>query len=142
MADTLGAQEVLANHALQLERRFLDRSNPLEKCRNDAECIERYRFRHGTIYVFMALIFNDLKRATARSFALPPMLMLCCALRFFAIGPFYLTLGELYSVTKSSMCRIVHQVTSALIKYRATYSKFPSTEPLDDVIRRFYEIAG
>ena len=49
-----------------------------------------------------------------RSSALPPLLVLCVALQFYAEGAFYLLLGDYARMSRASAGRSLHAVNAAL----------------------------
>ena len=100
------------------------------------------RFRRDTIYSILTVVGPDLVRATQRSCALPPLIVLCTALRFFASGSFFMVIGDTYLVSEATVCRCVTQVTESLVNKASLYIKMPSMETLPDVKQRFYEIAS
>ena len=60
--------------------------------------------------------------------SLTPMNQLLIALRYYATGTFQLVVGDLFCITKATICRIVHKVTRAIASLRSKYVKFPSTQ--------------
>ena len=141
MAEAVAADQVL-QRSLHSQRVFLDRLNPLESLKSDTDVKARYRFFRGTIYTIMGLILPAIQRPTRKSSALPPLLMLCCALRFFATGSFYMVLGDCLNISAASMCRAVHTVAISLVELAPQYIKFPSEDALDAVKGAFFAIAG
>ena len=101
-----------------------------------------YRFRRDTIYSILNIIGGNLLRSTQRSCALPPLIVLCTALRFFASGSFFMVIGDTYLLSEATVCRCVTQVTDILVEKAATYIKMPSLDGLAEVKERFYEIAS
>ena len=142
MAETFVATRVL-ERSLRRQRVFIDRLNPLEILRSEDNVRSRYRFHTVTIYSILRLIFEDIVRPTRRSMALPLLVILCSALRFYATGSFYMVLGNCLLICPASMCRCVQTVTEALIKRSNEFIKWPcSTDALESLKERFYNIAG
>ena len=141
MAETVVADLIL-RRSLNKQRVFLDRFNPLERLRDDAEVKARFRFRRDTIYSILVTLWPFLNRPTKRSCALPPLVVLCAALRFFPSGAFFMVIGDTYFVSPASVCRCVQQVSYGLIQIAPNYIKMPSNEALPVVKQRFYEIAS
>ena len=110
MAEYIATDHVLAR-SLRAQRMFLDRFNPLERIRSEEEVHTRFRFRCPTIYFILRLILPDIRRPIRRSNALPPLVVLCCAPRYYASGSFYLVLGDCMNTSQSSYCRAIHSVT-------------------------------
>ena len=73
---------------------------------------------------------------------MPPLLVLCTALRFFATGSLYLVLTDIYDISPASVCRCVKQVTSALVAVAGQFIKMPSKEALPLIKQKFYDIAS
>ena len=141
MADTVVANTVL-KRSLRRQRLFIDRMNPLEILRSEDDVRARYRFYICTIYSILRLVFDDIRRPTRRSMSLPPLLVLCTALRFYASGSLYLVLGDCLLISPASLCRCVNIVSKALVKRSAEFIKWPSVQGLEELKNRFYDIAG
>ena len=47
----------------------------------------------------------------------------------------YRTVGNLFGVSQSSLCEIVHETCSAIVL--KTYIKFPTDDNIDNVVREF-----
>ena len=79
MVDVLlaNAQVRRRNDQLRMERRFADRSNPLESL-TPAEVKRTYRFLPATVYFITEILLGDLLSATERSNPLPPLLQVLC----------------------------------------------------------------
>ena len=138
----LVAADVALRRSLRRQRVFVDRLNPLELLRSEADVRERYRFYRPTIYFILGLVIDFIQRPTYRSEALPPLTILCCALRYFATGSFYTVLGDCIVVSKASVCRSVKAVTYALCQKANEFIKWPSEAGLAVMKEKFYQIAG
>ena len=90
----------------------------------------------------LMLIGPDITRETKRSSALPPLVVLCTALRFFACGSLLLVLGDTYWLSAATVCRFVYQVTEALLRRTEMFIKMPCEEALPTVKQEFYDIAS
>ena len=66
-------------------RPIKDRSNPIEIL-NDKECVQRFRLDKRGISFVCNLIEEDIMHTTERNNALPTIIQVCVALRFFAQG--------------------------------------------------------
>ena len=141
MADAVVAEKVL-KRSLRRQRLFVDRLNPLEVLRSEEDVRSRYRFYRSTIYSIMRLIFEDIMRLTRKSMALPPIVILCAALRFFASGSLYLVLGDCLLISPASLCRSVQIVSDALVKKLNQFIRWPTLVGMEHLKERFYEIAG
>ena len=141
MAELLAA-DITLRRSMRRQRVFIDRLNPLEILHSEEDVKERYRFFRPTIYAILRDILDDIQRPTYRSESLPPLLVLCSALRYYAIGSYYTVLGDCKRISKASVCRSVKVVTEALCKRAGQVIKWPSEEGLEVLKERFYEIAG
>lgn len=110
--------------ALRRERIFRDRTNPVDVY-DDVELYERLRFdRRGFVHL-LNLIRNDIAHPTKRNKALSPEMQLCIALRFFASGSFQNLCGDTINVHKSTACRAIFRVASAIGRLMPQYVFFP-----------------
>ena len=88
-------------------------------------------------------IEHQLEFGTQKNHALSPMNQLLLTLRFYATGTFQLVVGDTLSVHKSTVCRTLHRVTSAIAGLRADYIKFPmSQEDRQRVMSEFHRVSG
>ena len=94
MADLARVRRRIMVNSLRKQRVFRDRLNPLEWNMTEHEIKSRFRFFRPTIYFIFGLIKPLIERPTRRSVALPPLMVLCIALRFYAEGLFYLALTD------------------------------------------------
>ena len=106
-------------------RVFRDHLNPIEEL-NDSECVQRYRVDRNGILDLCQLLKNALVRSTSRVHAIPAVVQVCAALRFFAQGAFYRV--ESMGISTSSLCRIVHSVARALVARVGDFIKLPEDE--------------
>ena len=136
MADVVVGNIVL-KHSLCRQRVFLDRLNPLEMLRSEDDVRARYRFYRTTIYSILRLIINDIRRPMKRSMALPPLIVLCAALRFFASSSLYLVLGDCLLICPVSMSRCVQIVCQALVRHSGDFIKWPSLQGMEILKERF-----
>ena len=88
------------------------------------------------------LIGDDIIRATKRSAALPTLVILCTALRFFASGSLLFVLGDTYWLSAATVCRCMYQVTNALLRRSDQFIRMPSEDGLAQVKEEFYDIAS
>ena len=113
------------NH-LRRNRVFRDRLHPLDAY-NDTEIISRYRLSRPLILQLYDDIRVDIEPQTRRSHAIPGILQLFSALRFYATGTFQAVIGDSVGVHKCSVCRIVTRVTDAICRLKNRYIRFPRT---------------
>jgi hypothetical protein len=131
---------IVFNNNLRKERVFRDRQNPLEVY-NDEECVQRFRFDRQTIADICLLLYDDLKRPTSRTQSMPVVIIVCAALRFYSQGAFFRATGDCINISKSSMSRIVYQVSQALSQKVDQFIKFPKNAQLiTETKQEFYAI--
>ena len=71
------------------------------------------------------------------------MNQLLITLRFYATGSFQLVVGDLFAVDKSTVCRTVHRVTSAIAALRQKYVSFPAAgQEQHDIMQLFHSKSG
>ena len=63
-------------------------------------------------------------------------------LRYYATGTYQAVIGDLGGIHKSTMCRIIKRVTTAIASLRQRYIEFPRTyQSQQEVKANFYNIA-
>ncbi|XP_061174870.1 putative nuclease HARBI1 [Saccostrea echinata] len=139
----MAARRIIMQNIRQerIPRRLQDRSNPLESL-TEEEIFMRYRFKSVTIFFICSLIENQLEHPTKRSSALPPLLQVLLALRFFATGAFYQLIGDSLAISKSTTGRAVREVTSLLCSLARQFIRFPSIPETAEIRTKFYSLAG
>ena len=95
--------------ALQRERVFRDRTNPLDNY-SDKKMHKYYRFTRRGVMRVLDLLEPHLQNETNRSHAIDPRVKVFVALRFYATGDFYSSTSEHHGISEASVCRIVHKV--------------------------------
>ena len=130
------------NHQnIRRNRIFRDRLHPLDAY-NDDEIIRRYRLSRELIINLYDQIGADLEPETLRNHAIPGMLQIFVALRFYACGSFQAVVGDGIGIHKSSVSRIITRVTQRLVRLRNRFIKFPRN--INDIMsskQDFHEIA-
>ena len=125
-------QIIQDRHAnIRRNRVFRDRLNPLDAY-NDREIVARYRLSRQMIIKLYDLIGADLEPQTHRNHAIPGMLQIFVALRYYACGTFQHVVGDCHGIHRSSVSRIVPRVTNALCQRKHIFIKFPTV--LTDVV--------
>lgn len=112
------------NQNIRRNRIFRDRLNPLDAY-NDTEIVARYRLSRQLIMALYDLIGPNIEPETHRSHAIPGMLKIFVALRYYASGSFQNVMGDGTGIHKSSVCRIIADVTNELCRVRNTFITFP-----------------
>ncbi|XP_049699813.2 putative nuclease HARBI1 [Helicoverpa armigera] len=102
----------------------------------------RFRLRKESVQYLLSLIENKIKHQTERNQCISPMLQLLIALRFYATGSFYITVGDFGGIHSSTMCRIIKKVTEAIASLRTIFINLPrSDEDIRSTQLEFYKIA-
>ncbi|CAF0949183.1 unnamed protein product [Didymodactylos carnosus] len=132
---------LLVAKSLKRERIFQDRQNPMEMMTNDM-VLARYRFPKTAIIDLLKLVAPQIVRATQRNNAIPPIIQLLTALRFYATGSFFYVDGDVHGISRSSVSRVMQDVSTILGKLAVDTIKFPSTaNEQDEVKQGFYEMS-
>ena len=127
--------------ALQRERIFRDRTNPLDTY-SDKKMHKYYRFtRNGVLHV-IDVLSPHLQPDTLRSHSIDATTQVFVALRFFATGCFYSTTAEHHGVSEASVCRIVHRVANVLFSLREEHIKWPTEEKMNENKQEFHAVSG
>ncbi len=111
---------------LRRQRVFLDRTNPVEAF-SDQDLKQRCRFDRAGLRFITDLLSPQLQSATKRNFAIPPVLQVYAALRFYASGSFQLVSGDTVSLSQPSLSRIVQKVTVVLCTHLNEFITFPTS---------------
>ena len=77
---------------------------------------------------------------TRRGLPLSPMQQVLMALRFYATGSYERVIGDLFGVTVSTACTVIHKVSREIAKRKSEFISFPGD--VHEVKRKFYDIAG
>ena len=108
----------------------------------DEELRARYRFRRESILFITNLVAGDISRNTRRNHALPPLLQVLVALRFYASGSFLQVIGDTFGVDKSTVSRVIADVSRALIVKQPRFIKWPSTNDECATIKNAFYLRG
>ena len=122
--------KVLWRRPERVERVIKDRLNPLEEF-SDEKCI------HIFLDILNA-IQECLVTPSNRGSPIPPVLQLCCTLRYLATGDMQRTVGDSLDLSKSSTCRIIHRVLQAILDRLMNEIKFPQGNTLRQVQEGFF----
>ena len=123
------------------ERRYRPRGLNIDGL-YDNELRARYRFGKNSINYLTNLLREDLVRDTQRGHALEPEQQVLIALRFFASGCFLQVIGDNFGVDKSTVSRVVRDVSLALNRKRHQFIKWPSNDEVDKNKNNFFSQAG
>ena len=109
---------------------------------SDEEVRVRYRFRRESILFITNLVAGDISRNTRRNHALPPLLQVLIALRFYASGSFLQVIGDTFGVDKSTVSRAITDVSRGLIAKQPLFIKWPSTNDECTTIKNEFYLRG
>ncbi|KAF5302464.1 hypothetical protein FQR65_LT08554 [Abscondita terminalis] len=119
---------------------FWRRENCMEKYDN-IEFFERFSLTKPTIEFLLTTIIHLLSFPTNRGGAILPMTQLLLTLKFYATGSMLIFAGDFVGVSKTSACRIVKTVTSAIAGLRPRYTRmYNNNEEMQRAAQKFYEI--
>ena len=94
----------------------------------DGELRARYRFGKDSILYITNLLAETLRRKTNRNHPLSPLQQVLIALRFYASGSFLQVVGDTVGVDKSTVSRVVTNVSLALAAKQQDYIKWPKEQ--------------
>ena len=110
---------------------------------SDEELRIRYRFGRDSIEFLTEILENDLQRQTKRNDALSPtLLQILVALHFFVSGSFLQPIGDTVGLPKSSVSRVLKDLSLALAQKQKKIILLPSPAELQVVKRGFYDKGG
>ena len=109
---------------------------------SDEELRVRYRFRRESILFITNLVAGDISRNTRRNHALPPLLQVLIALRFYASGSFLQVIGDTFGVDKSTVSQAITDVSRALIAKQHLFIKWPLTNDECTTIKNEFYLRG
>lgn len=135
----LHIQDQERNH-LRRNRVFRDRTNPLDAF-DDVEIKSRYRLTRQLIMDLYDLIGAELEPATMRNHAIPGMIQIFIALRYYATNSYFSLVGDSIGIHKCSVSRIVNRVTRRICRLSNTFIKLPTGDDIAVTKRKFHNIA-
>ena len=125
----------------RVERLFRDRLNPLEVFRPE-QVRRKFRFWPNQIRDILEMVRDEFEPQTARSHAVPALIKLCCALRFYASGSYLDVVGDVMGLSETTVCRVVRDVTAALLRLQPQHLHWPGNEERWQIQIGFRAIAG
>ncbi|XP_063966632.1 putative nuclease HARBI1 [Lytechinus pictus] len=124
------------------QRGLQDRMNPFELYVDEAFRM-RYRLSKETALHLINMLEGDLRRNTERNEPLPVFLQVLTTLRFYAVGSFQRMHGDEASMSQSSVCRVIRDVSEAIARRKREFIRFPTMrEEVESTQQRFYEYCG
>lgn len=128
--------------ALQRERVFRDRNNPLDYM-DDENLRRRYRFPREVILMLCTVLHDGLQRKTRTARALPVSLQILVALRFYATVTFLQLNSDFHGIHKATASRAILAVTRNLCEFAGQFIRFPrSAEEIAETVTNFARICG
>lgn len=122
------------------ERIIRDRSRPLEL--SDSDIIRSTRFSRNT-FTYLLNLLQDSLELSRRGAGVTVDVQLFVALKFFATGNDFYTIGRLNGLSKSGVAEIVWRVTKSLNKHSKELIVFPQeTQSINATKLLFYEKFG
>ena len=94
---------------------------------SDRALIKKYRLPRAEILRLVEVVAPHIRRPTRRNFALSPEVQLLAALRFYASGSFFETVGDGTALSKASVSRCVAAVTPVLLRHVRRHIHLPTT---------------
>lgn len=128
--------------SLVVFRPLRDYSNPLTYW-NEEEFLDRFRFRKASVIALHAkLVPHFIPSPNNRGVPVSRILQLLITLRFYACGLFHRENSDLFGISESTVCRVVHQFSKLLCKLKFEYIDFPDAEERTNLKRGFFSIAN
>ena len=122
-----------------------ERGDAFEELYDDDDFQIQFCLRKDTVIFFSNLIYDRLEFLTRRNDPISPRNHLLTALCFYATGSFHSVIGDVSDMPmhKSTVGRIILQVSSAIASLSHQFIKFPTTQrDQRDVTEDFYKLAG
>jgi hypothetical protein len=85
---------------------------------------------------------GDIDRPFTRLGSLPALLPVMVALRFYACGCFQIVVGNIFSVDKSTVSRIIERISRAFSSRINEYVRLPRRNEATKTINKFYQMAN
>jgi hypothetical protein len=102
------------------QRVFRNRTNPLDEY-DDDEIRKRFRLSRELILELYEQIGAELEPQTQRNHAIPAIIKICCALRYYASGTYQAVIGDGLGIHKASVSVIINSVTEKICRLRGRY---------------------
>ncbi|XP_064596850.1 putative nuclease HARBI1 [Liolophura sinensis] len=127
---------------IRRERVFRDRTHPLDVL-NGGDVVARYRVDRRAFLQVVDFLTPALERPTNRNHAIPVVLQVLTALRYYASGSFQSLVSDLHGISVPSTSRIVRSVTTAIVNlntYPLSISSPSNPREIAEAQQAFYEI--
>lgn len=134
-----------ANYNLQTNyrrpRKIKPRINYIEIL-DEVDFKNRFRISKNSFMILLERIENQIRQNTDCNDAIPPIIQLLVALRFYATGSYLQIIGDFCGISISSTQRIVYRVSCAIATLRQEFIKLPLLpEEIRQNEEEFYQTA-
>lgn len=116
---------------------LLDYQNPLERY-SQREFQIRYRFSKETVIWIVREIAEEITR---KATAIPALLQICIALRFFCTGSYQICIGDMEGASQPSVSRIIRSVSTSIAKMKNRFIYIPTAGKLAQINLKFRELS-
>ena len=117
-------------------------TNPLLMEFSDEQLRQRYRFGRDSINYLAGELRGDLERLTNKGTAISVEQQVMIALRFYASGAQMQVVGDTMGLDKSTVSRVIEDVTNALVDRKDQYIRWPvNVQRLNEIKAGFYQKA-
>lgn len=106
-------------------RMIKDRANPFEYL-SCSDFVAQFGISKESCIKLIDLFNEELSFDSKRCHAIPPHLRILVTLGFYTTGFFQTTVGDPMQMKKSTVCKIIHQVSKVIAKRRNEFIKFPT----------------
>lgn len=103
---------------------------------------EKFRLSASAAEYVLRLIAGDIEFDTHRNQALSPEMQLLTTLHFLGNGAQYHGIGDMHGISKATVCRVVHRVSTVIVRRLFPQKVRWPTEDLDSIPLRFMAVAG
>ncbi|GFW13287.1 putative nuclease HARBI1 [Trichonephila clavipes] len=123
-------------------RKLIEKSNVFEEL-DDYEFQRRFQLTKQSVAELTLLIEEKLESKTPCNNALNPVEQVLIALQFYAVSCMQLAIADLFDVSQTTVCRVVHRVSEAIASLLPDFIHLPvNREEYKTVSRKFFSIAG
>lgn len=123
-------------------RLFRDRHNAF-LFYSDLEFKQRFRFSKDLVMAIIQEIGHNFDRKTYRNHSLSAADKLLIALRFYATGAFQMLVGDTIKIHKTTVCRIIKDITFHIARLSTKYIKMPQTAAEIQIVKeKFHRLAA
>ena len=103
---------------------------------------ERFRFPRPELLKILDEYGAELEYLATRKGSLPATLQILIAMRFFATGSFQMAVGDIFGVSKATVHRCIHRVSSEIARRVSVHVRFDRQTKADRTKEKFLAMAG